>query len=75
MDMSYEEKGTSTNDYYWKDEPMAREEEAHQGTPGSGTSADGCRYIMLRLQDAHKIAKSGGPWSPKSRMDMEPVID
>ena len=25
--------------------------------------------------ERHKIAISGGPWSPKSLMDMEPVID
>ena len=54
---------------------MAREEEADQETPGSETSANGCRWTMLLLQDVHKIERSGGPWSPKSRMDMEPVID
>ena len=30
---------------------------------------------LERWLERHKIAISGGPWSPKSLMDMEPMID
>ena len=46
-----------------------------QGTPGSATSETGWELTMLLRFERHKIAISGGPWSPKSLMDMEPVID
>ena len=54
---------------------MAREDEEDQGTPGSVTSETGWKLIMLLRLESHKIAMSGGSWSLKSPMDMEPVID
>ena len=40
----------------------------------SKTSETGWELTMLLWFERHKIAISGGPWSPKSLMDMEPVI-
>ena len=54
---------------------MARGDEEDQGTHGSVTSETGWKSITLLLLNKHMIVISGGPWSPKSLMDMEPVID
>ena len=51
---------------------MARGDEEDQGTPGSATSETEWESTMLLRLERHKIAISGGPWSPKSLMDMEP---
>ena len=53
---------------------MARKDEEDL-VPGSITSETGWKLIMLLWLESHKIAISGGPWSPKSPMDMEPGID
>ena len=53
----------------------ARGDEEDQGTPGAATSQTGWKATMPLWLERHKIAISGGPWSPKSLMDMEPVID
>ena len=54
---------------------MARGDEEDQGTLGSATSETEWELTMLLQFERHEIAISGGPWSPKSLMDMEPVID
>ena len=51
---------------------MPKGYEEDQGTPGSATSETGLELPTLLR---HKITNSGGPWSPKSLMDMEPVTD
>ena len=54
---------------------MARGDEEDQGTLGSATSETGWELTMLLRFQRHKIAISSSPWSPKSLMDMEPMID
>ena len=54
---------------------MERGDEEDQGTPGSVTSEIGWKLILLLWHESHKVAIRGGPWSPKSPMDMKPVID
>ena len=49
--------------------------EEDQGRPGSLTSETRWESITLLWLKRHKIAISGGPWSPKSQMDMEHVVD
>ena len=58
---------------------MTREDGEDQGASDSGsvTSETEWKLItgMLLWLISYKIAISGGPWSPKSPMDMEPMID
>ena len=54
---------------------MARRDEEDQGKLGSATSETGWELTMLLQFERHKIVINGGQWSPKSLMDMEPVID
>ena len=59
--------------YCYRAKLTAREDD--KGTPGSVTPETGWKLIMLLWLESHKITISGDPWSPKSKMDMEPVID
>ena len=64
----------NTNAYCYRVQLTARGDEEDQGPLGSATSETGWELTMLLQFERHKIAISGSPWSPKSQMDMEPVI-
>ena len=63
------------NAYCLREQLMARGDQEDQGTPGSVTSETGWESIMLLQLESTKIVTSGSPWSSKSLMDMETVID
>ena len=65
----------NTNAYCQRVQLTARGDEVDQGTLGSATSETGWELTMLLLFERHKTEISGNPWSPKSLMNMEPVID
>ena len=65
----------NTNAYCQRVQLTARRDKEDQGTLGSATSETGWELTKLLRFERHKIAIHGGPWSPKSLMDMEPMID
>ena len=54
---------------------MARGDAEDQGTLCSATSETGWELTMPLWFERHKPTISGGPWSPESLVDMQPVID
>ena len=63
------------NAYCYRVQLTARGDEEDQGTLGSATSETEWELTVLLRFERHKITISGRPWSPKSLMDMEPVLD